>query len=221
MKTAQPRVLLVTGVLALSMGLGGVIMGCSSKSDDGPAPKAYDEDAKAPSTPSDEPAPSSSGSSGGSSGNPATPQDSGTKDGSAKDGGDAAAPAACLDDSAPAAQPACPGAGGECQMACDSFATDYKKGLSADIRKCLTSAICMNDTTQCADKALAKACADPTAATFCTPMVTGCKASNPADTITQASCEALAKGLTATGRNTLKDCFENDAVCGDCIAKLK
>ena len=42
---------------------------------------------------------------------------------------------ACLDDSSPAAQPACPGAGGECQMACDSFVVDDQKGLSADIRK--------------------------------------------------------------------------------------
>ena len=127
---------------------------------------------------------------------------------------------ACLDDSAPAVQPACPG-NGDCQEACDNFAGDYKKGLSADIRKCLTDAICLADTSTCSNAALAKACADPTATTFCTPMVSGCKASNPADTITQASCETLAKGLTSSGRANLQSCFETDSDCGGCLAKMR
>lgn len=203
------------------MGAAAMVVGCSSKTDDGPAPKVLDEDAKGPATdPTGDNDPSNPAA-GKDSGTPTTPQDAGAKDGSTTDGGDGSAPAACLDDSSPAAQPACPGAGGECQMACDNFALDYKKGLSADIRKCLTAAICMNVTTTCADKALAKACADPTATTFCTPMVQGCKAANPADTITQASCEGLAKGLTKVGRDVLQNCFETDAVCGDCLLKLK
>jgi hypothetical protein len=221
MKIALPRRLLVPAVLAFTMGAAALVVGCSSKTDDGPAPKAFDDDASGKSTdppPGEDP---TNPQGDKDSGTPTTPQDGGAKDGSAKDGGDGSAPAACLDDSSPAAQPACPGAGGECQMACDSFAVDYKKGLSADIRKCLTAAICMNDTTTCADKALAKACADATATTFCTPMVQGCKAANAGDTITQASCEGLAKGLTKAGRDALQSCFENDAVCGDCLAKMK
>jgi hypothetical protein len=218
MKIDKTRFLLATGVVTVSMGLlAAVTAGCSSKSEDA-APAAHDEDAKAPVTDPTQTDPSTPGKDAG----PKSTPDSGsnTDGGSNKDGGDGGTTVACLDDKSPAAQPACPGAG-ECQDACDTFATDYKKGLSADIRKCLTVAICQTSTATCADKALAKACVDATATTFCTPLVAGCKGSNPADTITQASCEALAKGLTAAGRDVLKTCFENEAVCGDCPAQMK
>ena len=222
MKIDPTRLLLVPGVLAVSMGLCAVMAGCSSKSEQAPAPFANlnTEDAQAKAAAPGDPAnPTAGGPAAAPNGNPS----SGNNPDSAapKDGGEGGAAVACLDDNTPGVQPACPGAGGECQDTCDSFATDYKKGLSADIRKCLTAATCQANTATCADKALAKACADPTAATFCTPMVTGCKGSNPADTITQASCEAVARGLTAAGRNALKTCFENDFVCGDCPAKMK
>lgn len=212
------RFLLVTSVLSVSMALCTVTAGCSSKSDDTPAPLPHDDDAQAPST--NTPDPSNAGSSGSNPTGKTDPDAGGKDSGSGKDGGEGGTAAACLDDSAPAAQPACPGAG-ECQAPCDNFAADYKKGLSADIRKCLTTAICMGSTATCADKALAKACADPTATTFCTPMVSGCKGANAADPITQASCEVVAKGLTATGRDVLKNCFENQASCGDCLTMMK
>ena len=225
MKIDKSRLLLVTGVLTVSVGLCAVMAGCSSKSEDTPAPFANPTTGDAQASVTEPTDPSNPGSSGANPAAPKNGSDGGAStpdSGSAKDGGEGgAAAAACLDDSAPAAQPACPGAGGECQDTCDSFAADYKKGLSADIRKCLTAATCQGNTATCAEKALAKACADPTAAAFCTPMVTGCKGSNPADSITQASCEALAKGLTAAGRDALKSCFENEAVCGDCLAKMK
>lgn len=222
MKIDHSRLLLVTGVLTVSMALCAVMAGCSSKSEDTPAPftnpSAQDGQAKG-ADPAD---PSNPGAGGpGAAAPKSNPDSGGNPDSAAKDAADSAAAVACLDDNAPAVQPACPGAGGECQDTCDSFATDYKKGLSADIRKCLTAATCQANTATCADKALAKACADPTAATFCTPLVTGCKGSNPADTITQASCEAVARGLTAAGRDALKTCFENEFVCGDCPAKMK
>lgn len=217
MNLDNTRFLLVAGVLSMSTGLCAVMVGCSSKSDDTPAPLPHDDDASAPSAdPTDRANPGSGGPGRGGE----DPAKGGSTDGGGSKDGDAAKAAACLDDSSPAAQPACPGAG-ECQGACDNFLVDYKKGLSADIRKCLTATICMASTATCADKALAKACADPTATTFCTPMVMGCKGSNPADTMTQAMCEGVAKGLTATGRDVLKHCFENEAVCGDCIAMLK
>ena len=214
MKIDPTRFLLLTGVFTASIGMF-VVAGCGSKSDSGPAAEKTDGSPPSavpptppPATPPPPPPPSA--------------QDSGTKD-SGDAGKDADAGPACLDDLTPTVQPACPGAGagGECDTACADFATDFKKGLSADIRKCLTVAICLADTTTCADKALAKACADATATTFCTTQVTGCKAVNVADTITQASCEAIAKGLTTAGRAALQTCFETENNCGDCPAKAK
>ncbi len=57
---------------------------------------------------------------------------------------------------------------------------------------------------------------DPTLASFCAPLVKGCKAANPVDTITEASCEAIAEGLNAAGRAALTSCFETESNCGDC-----
>ncbi len=225
----QPRFLLLTGVLTASIGLA-VMAGCTIKSGD-PAAEGQEQNVTAPTAPTTDdakkdgadaaPPPkgtSSSSSSGGSSSGGT--KDAGTTDSGNKDSG----AVACLDDSAPAAQPACPtaGAGDECAQACTDYAANFKKGLSADIRKCLTKALCdANTTNTCTDKALAKACADPTATTFCTKNVADCKSFNAADTLTQASCESIAKGMTATGRAALRTCFENEQVCGDCIAKLK
>jgi hypothetical protein len=241
-KNDTTRLLLLTGVLG-SISLCAIITGCSivaadEEPESAPAAVSFG-DAAAPSK-SDEAPPASSsntsggtsgtsggtsGTSGGTSGTTPPKTDAGTTDsgkdsGTTKDGGTVA----CLDDSAPAVQPACPtaGAGDECVGACADFATSWKKGLSADIRKCLTATICQNGTTAtCADKALAKACPDPTATTFCTPNVTGCKNANAADTITQASCEGIAKGLNAAGRASLLTCFQQEFNCGDCPAKFK
>lgn len=230
MTNAKSRFLLLAFVTATaSIGLTALV-GCTIKADDAPAAQPMPEpapttnaatDSTDPAKPGSKPASSSSGgsSSGGSS-------SGGTKDAGGSDSGnhDGGAAVACLDDSAPAVQPACPtaGAGDECTQACDDYATNFKKGISADIRKCLTKDLCNAGTTStCTDKALAKACADPTATTFCTPNVTGCKGANAQDTITQASCETVAKGLTAAGRSLLQQCFEQSAVCGDCLAQIK
>lgn len=229
MKIDTTRFLLLS-VLTSSLGLCAVITGCSSGADEAPPPAHSDSANTAAPTATTEGAPvtkpagssgSTSGgsSSGGSSG--AGGKDAGGADSGNTDSGSAAA--ACLDDKSPATQPVCPtdGKGEECAQACDDFALSWKKGLSADIRKCMTAAICNAGTATCADKALAKACPDPTAATFCTPLVTGCKGANGADTITQASCETLAKGLNAAGRDVLKSCFESEFVCGDCLGRMK
>ena len=211
---------------ALTVSILGFGNGCSSHDDSAAA--AYDTGSSGsadPYRPSDDGSAASS-TPGASTNNGVAATDGGAADGStAPDSGTGTGTggggggAACLDDSAPAAQPACP-ANGECQFACDSFASDYKKGLSADIRACLTADLCSSDTSSCSNKALGKACADPTATTFCTPMVNGCKAANAADSITQASCESLAKGLSVTGRASLQGCFETDTDCGGCLAKM-
>ena len=230
------RLLLLTGVLS-GIGLSAVLIGCTitsaDKENDNGGTSALVQDA-APATPpatkTDPKPPPSNDDDGDNGGGNNTGTGTGTKDSGATDSGnkdsgskDGGAGAACLDDSAPAVQPACPteGAGDECTAACADFATSWKKGLSAEIRKCMTAAICQAGTATCADKALVKACADNTTAAFCTPLVAGCKGANAADTISQASCEGLAKGLNATGRNNLKTCFEQEFNCGDCPAKFK
>jgi len=219
MNIVKTRFLLVSCVLSLSVGLGAVMVGCSFKSEDSPAPLPHDPSGDTKEGVTTDPAP-------GSNPTPTptpTPQDSGTTadGGGTKDGGEGGTPpVACLDDKTPAAPPACP-ANGECQAACDEFAAAYKKGVSAEIRKCLTANICESGTAPCVDKALAKACADPTASAFCTPLVTGCKAANGADTITQASCESVAKGLNADGRTTFTSCMETQGNCGDCVPMMK
>ena len=222
MKIDATRFLLLTSVLTAAAGLS-VMAGCSSKAED-PAPTHAQE---ANSTGTAAPTATTDGTPKTAPTTPpktTTPPPSEKDAGAAGDSGGGGGGAACLDDKTPAVQPACPteGAGDECTGACGDYETNFKKGVSADIRKCLTKAICQAGTTSsCTDKALAKVCADPTATTFCTPNVTGCKGANAADTITQASCETVAKGLTAAGRDLLQNCFETDAVCGDCFAKIK
>lgn len=233
MKTDKTAFLLLTGVLS-SISVCAVLAGCTIQAaDDSPetaqeSVESADTDGATTTAAEGVEAGAGTGTGSGSGTKPTTPaptnKDAGgtttAEGGATKDSGPAAA---CLDDSAPAAQPACAtvGAGTPCANACTNFALSWKKGLSADVRKCMTAAICQAGTATCADKALAKACPDPTAATFCTPNVTGCKAANGADTLTQASCEGLAKGLSTAGRANLKTCFEQEFNCGDCIGKFK
>lgn len=229
MKICKTRFRLL-GVLGASMSLVAVMTGCSSKTPDTAAPQNVDGRVP-PAEAGSSGASGSSGTSGTSSSSSSSSSSSGasgTSGSSGADGGadakaDAPAPVDCLDDKAPLAQPACPtaGAGDECTQSCDELALNYKKGVSADIRKCLTAAICQASTATCTDKSIAKSCVDATATAFCTPLVTGCKGANAAETITQASCELIAKSMTTVGRAALQNCFETEAVCGDCPAKLK
>ena len=225
------KVLLISGVLT-SIGFCAVMAGCTIQGEPEDSPEAASSEvvqadaAAGSATENDKDKGTGTGTGTGSTPPPAPATDAGT---TAKDGGgdaankDGGATAKCLDDTAPAALTKCPtiGAGDQCVGSCANFDGSWKKGLSDDIRKCLTAAICQAGTATCSDKALAKACVDPTAATFCTPNVTGCKGANAADTLTQASCEGIAKGLTVAGRANLRTCFEQEFNCGDCVAKFK
>ena len=60
-----------------------------------------------------------------------------------------------------------------------------------------------------------KACADPTAATFCAGIVTACNGAG-GDELTKTQCETIVKGLTAVGRGHFKGCVEENVGDGQC-----
>ncbi len=222
MKTQPPYVVLAAVFAASGLVVG--LEGCSSKKTTTPVIVIEEEGGTTPS-------PTDSGTvtpqeDSGTVADTGVPDDTGTgssdaaKDAVADTGLDSGV---CLSTTTgPDAGGAC--VGGACTATCAQFTGDYKAGVAEEINKCLTLAICGGAaaaTIPCVDKAVAKACADPTAATFCTPNVNGCKASNPADTITQVACIDLAKAMTTAGRTRLQTCFETEFNCGDCPAMLK
>lgn len=142
---------------------------------------------------------SSSSSSGGSS--------SGST--AKSDGGDAAA--ACLGDqgAAPKCEP------GACNYHCTNYSEDYKKAIAVEIMKCHTKTQCNGDPNKCGETVLKNACPDPTAATYCAPIVAACAGAG-GDTLTKTQCETLAKGFNAKGRENFKYCVEQDVGQGNC-----
>ena len=127
--------------------------------------------------------------------------------------------AACLGDTAPDRD-----GGFDCSMtvcSCASYTTNYRAAVADFINSCVLSLpTCEStDTRPCVEQALAKTCADPTATTFCTPLVTLC-AGNAGDgglaPLTQAACETLATGLSTAGRTLLTTCLT--AGTANCVA---
>ncbi len=143
-----------------------------------------------------------SSSSGGSSSGGST---------SKADGGGSDAGPACLGDqgTAPKCEP------GACNYHCTNYVEDYKKALATEIMKCHTKSQCNGDPNKCGETALKKACPDPTAATYCAPIVAAC-ANAGGDALTKTQCELLATGLNAKGRENFKYCIEQYVGEGNC-----
>lgn len=128
------------------------------------------------------------------------------KDSAASDAG-TDGPAACSDED---------GSPGDCTTVtcsdfgkCDSYKQYLKPKLAESAVKCLQTidggASCdALDVYGCGNTALALACADPAAKTFCTSFLPKCQDAGATDT--QADCEKWVSGLNAAGRTALEAC---------------
>lgn len=100
-----------------------------------------------------------------------------------------------------------------CDVSCEAYASNFKPEVARAIADCLVKLpSCEGDfdaMQACATAALAKACDDPTAKTFCTPIASSCgKNDGGAADIDQSKCEALAKGLSTEGRASFLSCVD-------------
>ncbi len=143
--------------------------------------------------------------------------DSATDDASTDDGGSDAG--ACLGDNG--SEPYC-GPTGEgnddagadaaapvCQFECSTAKTNFKKEVANAINECLNKGdggACDTSLKPCVEEALPKACDDATAKTFCEPLVAKCGDAG-AEAFTQTQCEAVAKALNTTGRESFTFCL--------------
>ena len=127
--------------------------------------------------------------------------------------------AACLGES-DAGSGNCSALGNGCALQCTDIVTRFKGDIALQAIDCVsklpTCEAAELDIIACVDKSLANACTDPTATTFCTPLVTACN--SPA--LTQAACEQVATGLTAGGRTTFTDCI-TEGGASSCTADPK
>ena len=167
---------------------------------------------------------------GSSSGS--TPTDSGTtdEDATTTDGGtdtDATADGgACLANTgaAPMCGPAGEGedAGGfaKCATECDTVSANFKTDVAKSISDCMDLApTCEGAAEGCVAKAIAKACDDPDAVTFCTAAVASC--TDAGATITQADCETLVRGMSVQGRTDLQSCVDESLCSVACFDAVK
>lgn len=197
MKVDRARFLLLTTALSAGTAVGVMGMGCSvtSTASDGGTPATDDA---------------------------ATGTDSSTTDSSTTDGGGDGG--ACLANEGLA--PTCEGASLSCAATCAGFLPNYKNAVGRAIVECILALpTCEGATVEvanCVQKALGKACADPTAKTFCDPLVVSCGGADGgadagASRLPQSECEDIATGLNATGRAALTSCITEGTV-GYCTA---
>jgi hypothetical protein len=134
-------------------------------------------------------------------------------DGASEDGG------SCLTDDGIA--PTCEGIlSADCATACNQYVTNYKKGVGRAIVECVGKlATCVgaeNAIAACVQGALAKACADPSAATYCDPLATSCNAdSGSTPVLDKGECTDLATGLNQAGRDAFTSCV-TEGTAGYC-----
>jgi hypothetical protein len=135
-------------------------------------------------------------------------------DGYSSDGG------ACLTDDGVA--PTCAGANTSCTAACERFIPNYKKGVARAITDCIialpTCEGAETEITACVQSALSKTCDDPSAGTFCSPVVESCLADGGTNSsLDLAQCTDLARGLNETGREAFTTCITDEST-GYCKA---
>lgn len=187
MNVDKAHFLLLTAALSAATAVAGAASGCSATSDakDGGATSPTQEDG----------------------GQTDAGSDGSTSDGSTADGG------ACLDDTGPA--PTCTGAADPtCKTVCDSLTASYKNGVARAIGDCILQLPSCEGPPDlfdaCVYGALAKACPDPTAEGYCTPLSTACVEDGGATTLTNAACVKVAQALTPAGRTSFESCIHGN-----------
>jgi len=160
-------------------------------------------------------------SEGGSFDASTEPRDAAKDSGRDADAGDASPP--CLDerlDGGPEPSTKCPKTG-PCAAACERLVPRYKAGVAtaaatciANLRSCTSAA----EVLPCVDLALGRACADPTATPYCTPLVTACdpNAGGVGSVISQDGCVSFASGMSPSGRAAFASCIQSKIASGTC-----
>jgi hypothetical protein len=144
---------------------------------------------------------------------------------------DTSTPFQCLDDRpAPidagvdAGDTSCPETGA-CSAECAAVRDHYKLGVAQVAIRCIKGLPSCDepaDVRSCVDKALLAACPDSTATTYCEGLVPACdpNAGGPGSQIDQKGCEAIANGLTASGRATFSNCVNAKIEAGTCPTEV-
>lgn len=143
----------------------------------------------------------------------------------ASDGGDAGDGGTCLGDAPPdGGVGTCP-ASGPCSEPCGRILANYKGGVARAAVDCIVALpSCENAAVvvPCVDRALARACPEPTAPTYCSPLVTACdpNAGDAGSMISQAGCELFANGLSSAGRSAFEACIEDKIAQSTCPTEV-
>ena len=146
--------------------------------------------------------------------------------------GDASADAPakdCLDDKVSPtdggdAGTVCPSSG-PCSAACARILDRYKAGVAQAAAACilaLPSCGSSAEVVPCVDRALARACPDPTSPSYCAPLVTPCDsdAGGFGSMISEHGCESFANGLAGTGRQVFAACIRSKIDAGTCATEV-
>lgn len=196
MNVDKARFLLLTTALSAATAVASAASGCSSTSD-----------AKDGGTTTTTPTPEAGGT------------DASTADASTADAN------ACLDDTGLA--PTCQGSSSDvtCASTCNALTAHYKMGVARAIGDCIMQLpACegaINQIDSCVQSALEKACPDPTAEGYCTPLSMACADDGAATTLTQADCLNVARALTTQGRTSFEACVHGNSADADvnyCVA---
>jgi hypothetical protein len=117
----------------------------------------------------------------------------------------------------------------KCVEACNAANSLFKTQVAVAVSACAdkvpspSAEACFSELEPCIKTALSKACADDTAAAYCTELLTSCVSEGGVDAgpaITQADCIAVVKALSGEGRASLTECVDN-GTCQDCFDSIK
>jgi hypothetical protein len=112
-----------------------------------------------------------------------------------------------------------------CSPICAHLLDHYKLGVAQVAITCMLGLASCADTSgvkTCVDTALAEACPDPTAKTYCGPLVIACdpNAGKAGSQIDEQGCESFANAFTSSGRAAFSSCLDGEIEAGTCPTEV-
>ncbi len=108
----------------------------------------------------------------------------------------------------------------KCQTQCEAAVAKFKSGVAKDINDCLNSSpACEGADVTCTNQAIALACPDTTATTFCTGLAPKC--ADASSGFTQTTCAEVVSALSQPGRTIFTTCVDEGNDCGVCLNLAK
>ena len=136
-------------------------------------------------------------------------------------------PRACSDIKGTACGPTDAGAAG-IGPTCEGYLSSFKPRVAKATIDCLIALpTCEGDTAHCATDALAAACPDPAAKTYCDALLAACAPdgglTDAGAGLSLADCVQYANGMTSAGRSALQLCVVHEGACSvpfkDCAGR--